>query len=93
MLEMGLLVALGMIAMFVKLGWKWRILALSNPFALDVATFVLLSVMHWGTFSGMMVAAIGALACSVMITLGRYLYGYKVRGQYVPGVFDVGNKL
>jgi hypothetical protein len=93
MLEMGLVVAIGLIAMFCKLSWKWRIKLLSYPLALDLAVFVALNALHWGTFSGVMVAAVGALFCSMCISLGRKLFGYIERGRYVPGRIDVWGKL
>lgn len=89
MIEMGLVVAVGMIALFAKLGWKARIFMLSHPLLLDLSVFVLLNYLHWGTYSGMMVAAIGALACSICISVGRKLFGYREKGRYVPGKFHV----
>lgn len=56
MLEMGLIVGLGLLVMFAKLGWQGRMRLLSNPLAADIAIFLLLTVLHWGTFSGVMVA-------------------------------------
>jgi hypothetical protein len=93
MLEMGLVVAIGLIAMFCKLSWKWRIRLLSYPLALDLFVFVALNALHWGTFSGVMVAAVGALFCSMCISLGRRLFGYVERGHYIPGKFNIYDKL
>lgn len=93
MIEMGLVVAIGMIALFFKLDWKWRIRLLSHPLALDLFVFVVLNILHWGTFSGMMVAAVGALACSMCISLGRRMFGYCEGGKFYPGVFNIKEKL
>lgn len=93
MIEMGIVVGLGLLVMFAKLGWQGRMRLLSNPLAADVAIFVLLTLTHWGTFSGVMVAAVGALFCSVMLSIGRYVYGYVERGIYHPGLFNVEDKL
>lgn len=89
MIEMGIIVAVGLIAMFCKLGWRARLRMLSHPLALDVAVFVLVSALHWGTYSGMMVAAIAALTCSMCVTLGRKLFGFIKDGAYVPGRINV----
>lgn len=93
MIEMGVVVGLGLLVMFAKLSWAWRMRLLSNPLAVDLAIFVLLSAVHWGTFSGLMVAAVGALFCSVVLSLGRYVYGHVENGEYHSGLFDVSSKL
>jgi hypothetical protein len=93
MLEMGIVVGLGLLVMFWKMSWKWRMRLLSNPLAVDIIIFVALSAMHWGTFSGLMVAAVGALFCSIVLSLGRLMFGHVERGQYIPGVINVRDKL
>lgn len=93
MLEMGLVVAIGLIAMFLKLSWRSRIAMLSKPLAMDLAVFAGLNILHWGTFSGVMVAAVGALFCSMSISLGRRLFGFIEQGRYTRGFFDVSRKL
>lgn len=89
MLEMGIVVALGLVFMFCKLSWRARLRLLSYPLLLDLAVFVGLNALHWGTFSGVMVAAFGALMCSALISIGRWLFGYTTSGRYVPGKIKV----
>lgn len=91
--ESGVIVALGLIFMFFKLSWRARLRMLGVPLALDVATFVFLNILHWGTFSGVMVAATGALVCSALISIGRKTVGYIARGVYFPGYFNMIGKL
>ncbi len=93
MIEMGVVVGLGLLVMFAKLSWAWRMRLLSNPLAVDCLVFALLTTIHWGTFSGVMVAAVGALFCSVVLSLGRYVYGYVENSEYHSGLFDVRSKL
>ena len=93
MLEMGIVVGIGLIVMLAKLSWRGKMIVLSNPLAADIAVFVLLTLTHWGTFSGVMVAAIGAVFCSITLAAGRWLFGYVLNGAYKPGVFNVGDKL
>lgn len=97
MIEMGLVVALGLIVTFLKVGWRQRMWMMSNPVVMDVAIFVVLTAIHWGTFSGVMVAAVGALFCSLTLAGARKLYGHIARTSrgrvYYPGYFDVSNKL
>lgn len=93
MLEMGIVVALGLVVMYARLSWRKRIWINSNPLLMDVLIFVVLNILHWGTFSGLMVAAVGALFCSITISIARKWVGYVESGQYVPGWMNVRNKL
>jgi hypothetical protein len=93
MLEMGIVVGLGLLVMFWKMNWRWRMKMLSNPLAIDIVIFIVLSFLHWGTFSGMMVAAVGALFCSIVLSFGRLMFGHVERGQYVPGIVNVRDQL
>lgn len=89
-IEFGFIVACGLLFTFCKLSWQWRIWMLSKPLQMDLGIFVFLNMMHWGTFSGLMVAATGALVCSGCISIGRYLFGYVNKaGYYIPGVVEV----
>lgn len=92
MLEMGLVVALGLAVMYAKLGWRGRLWINSHPLLMDVFVFAFLNAVHWGTFSGVMVAAVGALFCSLTISLMRKWVGYVERGQYVAGWIDLRNR-
>ncbi len=93
MLEMGIIVGMGLLTMFWKLGWRNRMRLLSNPLLVDVVVFVLLNALHWGSFSGIMVAAVGALFCSLTLSLGRWVYGHVEAGRYMPGLIDIGDRL
>jgi hypothetical protein len=89
MIEMGLIVAFGLLVTFWKLSWKARLRMLSYPVAMDIGVFMLLVSLHWGTFSGVMVATIGALSCSCVLMALRWAYGYMERGKHVPGKFNI----
>lgn len=93
MLEMGIVVGLGLLVMFAKMSWRNRMRLLSNPLTVDVFIFVVLTAIHWGTFSGLMVAAVGALFCSLVLSAGRWLFGYVEGEHYMPGVINVGDRL
>ena len=92
-IESGVIVALGLIFLFFKLSWKNRLRLLGFPLAMDLVTFVLLNWIHSGTFSGVMVAAVGALVCSALISIGRKTFGYIERGTYIPGRVNVFHKI
>ena len=93
MIEEGVLVGAGLLVTLVKLSWQHTMLLLSNPIWVDVVIFIALLLIHWGTFSGVMVATIGALTCSLTLSAGRALYGHVDEGVYTPGYFDVKDKL
>jgi len=93
MIEMGLIVGLGLLVTLCKMNWSWRMRVLSRPLLMDAIIFAFLIAIHWGTFSGVMVATIGAFVCSLVLSLGRKLFGYVERGEYVVGKFNVAHKL
>ncbi len=93
MIEMGIVVGIGLLITLVKMNWKWRMHMLSNPLFVDLMIFIALCLIHWGTFSGVMVATVGAMVCSLTLSAARWLYGHNEAGMYVPGYFDIRNKL
>lgn len=93
MFEIGFAIALGLIVTLVKCGWPIRMWFLSNPIKVDIIVFSLLMWLHWGTLGGTMGATIGACIVSIILSMGRKLYGYKVRGKYVRGMMDVGHQV
>jgi hypothetical protein len=92
-IESGLIVAMGLLFAFFKCSWRARMKMLSYPLAMDIGIFIVLNILHWGTFSGVMVAATGALICSGMLSLGRWTFGHVTNGLYFAGVFNVLNKI
>lgn len=90
---MGIVVGIALLMTLAKAPWPWKMRILSNPLLMDVAIFAVLCLLHWGTFSGVMVATIGAMSCSLVLSAARWLYGYVTDGTYKPGYFDVGSKL
>lgn len=93
MLENGILVALGLLVLLARLPWRGKLWVVSHPLAVDVLVFVALTALHWGTFSGVMVATIGALFCSVTLSCARKVIGRIDKGHYYPGVMNVIDKL
>lgn len=93
MLEAGFVCGLGLLVTFAKVGWKWRMRMLSNPLTMDLIVFALLVVLHWGTFSGVMAATVGALMVSLVLSAGRWYFGHVERGVYIPGVRNVKERL
>lgn len=93
MLEMGLVVGIALLISLAKMNWSWRMRILSNPLLMDIIIFTFLVLLHWGTFSGVMVATVGAMVCSLVLAAGRKTFGYYENGDYVPGARDISTKL
>jgi len=93
MIEMGIIVGMGLLLTLVKMSWKWKIRTLSSPLLIDVIVFILLLCLHWGTFSGVMVATIGAMTASLVLSGARKLVGYADKGTYQPGWMNMSHKL
>lgn len=93
MFEMGFFVALGLLVTLAKVPWRTKLWMTSHVLFMDVLILSLLSILHWGTFSGMMVATIGALVCSLTLSLARRVIGFVSNGTYIRGFMDVSSKL
>jgi nucleoside permease NupC len=86
-LTTGLVVFLGVALILVKLPRRWMLRALHHDVLIDVAVSVLVLVIHWGTFSGVMAASIAGLLTSLATSGLKGLFGYIDRNTYYPGVF------
>ncbi len=86
-IEAGVVIFLGLLFIFIKLPRHWALLLLGRPLALDLAASALAYILHWGTFSGVMAAAVAGLMCSGFTVVGRWAIGYSKNGQIVPGAF------
>lgn len=93
MIEMGLIVGLGLLVTLAKLSWRGKMWVISHPLLMDAIVFVFLIAVHWGTFSGVMVASIGALFCSITLGVAKWLVGHVRGNTYYPGVFNVVRRL
>lgn len=93
MIEMGIIVALGLLVTMAKLPWRGKLWMTSHPLLMDAIVFVFLIAIHWGTFAGVMVATIGALFTSIVLSIARKLIGFIEAGKYYRGVYDCYDKL
>ena len=93
MIENGIIVGIGLLVTLVKMTWKWRMHMMSNPLVVDMIIFIALLLIHWGTYSGVMVASVGAITCSLTLAVARHLYGHVEKGSYIPGRFSVADRL
>jgi hypothetical protein len=84
-IESGVIIFLGMLLLGLKLKAKTSLTLLGYPLALDLSVSALAFIMHYGTFSGVMAAAVAGLMCSGFTSLARYAVGYIKNGKYYPG--------
>ncbi|CAG0980809.1 hypothetical protein BURK1_01734 [Burkholderiales bacterium] len=86
-IESGIIIFLGLLFLFIKLPRHWALLLLGWSLALDVVVSAVAYVIHWGTFSGVMAAAVAGLMCSGFTAVARWAIGYNRGGVIVPGAF------
>ena len=84
-IESGVIIFLGMLLLGLKLKAKTSLALLGYPLALDFGVSALAFIMHYGTFSGVMAAAVAGLMCSGFTSLARYAFGYIKASKYFPG--------
>ena len=84
-IESGVIIFLGMLLLGIKLPRKTSLKLLGHPLALDLGISVLAYVMHYGTFSGIMAAAVAGLMCSGFTSVARYAFGYIKDKRYHKG--------
>ena len=86
-LESGVIIFVGLLLLFIKLPRVIALRLLGWPLALDLAVSIVAYLLHWGTFSGVMAAAVAGLMCSGFTAVARRLIGYSRDGKIIPGVF------
>lgn len=84
-IESGVIIFLGMLLLGLKLKTRTSLTLLGYPLALDFGVSAIAFVMHYGTFSGVMAAAVAGLMCSGFTSVARYAFGYIKAGKYFPG--------
>ena len=84
-IESGAIIFLGMLLLALKLKPRTSLTLLGYPLALDLGVSALAFIMHYGTFSGVMAAAVAGLMCSGFTSAARYAVGYIRDGKYYPG--------
>lgn len=84
-IESGVIIFFGMLLLGIKLPRRISLKLLGHPLALDLSVSVLAYIMHYGTFSGVMAAAVAGLMCSGFTSCARYAFGYIKDKRYYKG--------
>jgi hypothetical protein len=92
-IETGSIVFLSLIVLFWRLPMNKRLWLLGHPVYLELPVGILAYALHYGTFSGMMAAAVAAILCFGFTEAGRWLIGYiDNTKKYTPGIFTIAIK-
>lgn len=63
-IESGVIIFIGLLFIFIKLPQRIARRLLGRPLALDLGVSAVAYALHWGTFTGVMAAAVAGLMCS-----------------------------
>lgn len=85
MLTTGLMIFLGVALLLVKLRRRIMLRVLKYDLLLDLSVTILVLLIHWGTFSGVMAATVAGLLTSVATSALKRLVGYIDGDSYFPG--------
>jgi len=85
MLITGLTIFLGVALLLVKLPRRTMLRVLRHDLKLDLAVTILVLLIHWGTFSGVMAATVAGLLTSITTSGLKRLVGYIDGDSYYPG--------
>ena len=88
-IESGVIIFFGLLLLAFKMPTQLSLWLLGRPLVVDLVASVAAYVLHWGTFTGVMAAAVAGLMTSAFTSLARYLFGYIDGGKYHPGVIQV----
>lgn len=88
LLGMSLATAIGFVILLLSAPRLIVLRLLGVPFILDAAGTVFMFWMHWGTFSGVMVATFAAGMWSLTVRFARWWIGYIEGNRYYFGVRD-----
>ena len=84
MFTTGLAIFLGLVFIFIKLPRRTMLRWLRYDILMDLAVTLIVLVVHFGTFSGIMAATFAGLLTSVGTSLAKRVFGYIQGDQYFP---------
>ena len=88
-IETGTLVFLSLIVIVWRLPRRTILWLFGHPAWLELPFATLAYLLHYGTFSGMMAAAVAGMLCFAFVQIGRKAVGYTYNNQYTPGWFQL----
>lgn len=88
-LDTGFMVFLSLIVIVAWLPNRTVLWLFGHPIALELPFGVMAYLLHYGTFSGMMAAAVACIMVAFLTRGGRWFLGYIKNGVYHPGVVQM----
>lgn len=85
MLTTGFTIFLGVGLILAKLPRRMMLRVLKHDVMLDLAVTLLVLLIHWGTFSGVMAATVAGLLTSLATSAAKRWIGYIDGDRYHPG--------
>ena len=85
MLMTGFAVFCGIALIFAKLPRRVMLRALKHDLMIDITVSIMVLVIHWGTFSGVMAATVAGLLTSLFTSGLKRLVGYIDGNYYIVG--------
>jgi nucleoside permease NupC len=85
MFATGFMIFLGVTLLLAKLPKRMMLRALHHDLAIDLTVTVLVLLIHFGTFSGVMAATVAGLLMSMATSGLKKLVGYIAGNVYYPG--------
>lgn len=85
----GLAIFMALLFVFIKLPRRTLLRLLRYDLAIDVCVSLLVLVIHFGTFSGVMAATVAGLMTSLATSGAKRLFGHIRGDQYHPGLITL----
>jgi len=85
MLATGFMIFLGVSLLLVKLPRRMMLRCLKHDLTIDILVTVVVLIVHFGTFSGVMAATVAGLLMSMATSGLKRLVGYIDGDSYYPG--------
>jgi NhaP-type Na+/H+ or K+/H+ antiporter len=85
MLATGFLIFTGVALILAKLPRRTMLRVLKHDLLLDIAVSLIVLMIHFGTFSGVMAATVAGLLTSLATSGLKKLIGYADGDNYYPG--------
>ena len=76
-IESGIIIFVGLLFIYLKFPKAWVLTGLGYALWVDIGAALAAYILHWGTFTGTMAAAVAGLMTSAMTTIGRKWVGYQ----------------
>ena len=89
MFTTGFAIFLGLVFIAIKLPRRLMLRWLHYDVILDVAVTVLVLLIHWGSFEGVIAATFAGLLTSVGTTAAKRLFGHIKGDSYFPGYLNL----